>query len=70
MQPRTKDKGNPQFGQIQETLMLIHNHFEYSPTSSRDLKAVTEAVGDKTMSSTNLKVMAIIRKNHYMHFVK
>ena len=65
-----RDKGNLQFGQIQETLMLIHKHYGYSPTASRDLKTVTEAVGEKTMRPTNLKIMAIIRKNHYMHFVK
>ena len=38
-----KDKGNTQFGQIQEALMLIHKHYGYSPKATRHLKAVAEA---------------------------
>ena len=53
-----KDKGKPQFGQIQETLMLIHKHYMYSPKATRDLKDVPEVMGEKAICPTNLKAMA------------
>ena len=55
---------NPRYTEADSQALRVQPH------SIKRLKAVTEAVGEKTISPTNLKVMAIIRKNHYIHFVK
>jgi hypothetical protein len=51
----SQDKGNSEFGNVRQMLQLIYKHYHRSPKEMRDLKAVAEAMGEKTFRPTNLK---------------
>ena len=43
------------FADIRRILQLMYKHYHRSPKAMRDLKAVADAMGEKSMRPTNLK---------------